>query len=63
MEVPELVWKQLADIEEGEGANPQEMRFHSGGHDARHLTVLIPLDVDSPVDGQGGQLVVLLSLL
>merc|ERR1712038_987074 len=54
--------KKLSNTEESHGSNPEDVRLHPSGHDVGHLPVLVPVDVDSPVDRQCRQLIVLLPL-
>ena len=62
MEIVELVRQKLTDIEKGEAANPESVLVDALGHDLGHLPVLVAVDVNPPVDGQGRQLLVLLPL-
>ena len=55
----QLVGQQLADREEGEGADAQQVALVRVVHDDRHLAVLVAVDVDAPENGQRRQLVVL----
>ena len=58
----ELVRQKLTDIEKGEAANPESVLVDALGHDLGHLPVLVAVDVDTSVDSERGQLLILLTL-
>ena len=63
VEVVQLMGQELSDGEEDERTDAQNVLIGAlGHHDLGHLSVLVSLDVNAPVNGQGGQLLVLLAL-
>lgn len=62
VEIPELVWQELAHGNENQGSHPEDVLVNARCHHFGDLSVLIALDVDATVDGQGVELLVLFPL-
>lgn len=60
MEVLQLMWQQLSDVQENQTAHSQQIIGVRVMHHGRHLPILVPINVHPPAHRQSGQLVVLL---